>query len=55
VDNRTAISTLYRQRVETLYTAAMNYVANRLNGGKVDLTSVKLSFGGVSRYGRLLA
>ena len=55
MDNRTAISTLYRERVETLYTTAMNYVANRLNGGKVDLTSVKLSFGGVSRYGRLLA
>jgi hypothetical protein len=55
MDNKTAISTLYRERIEQLYSDAMTYVTEQLNGGKVDLRGVKLTFGGVSRYGRLLA
>jgi hypothetical protein len=55
MDNKTAISTLYRERIEQLYSEAMTYVTDKLNDRTVDLSGVKLTFGGVSRYGRLLA
>ena len=55
MNTNSAIATLYKHKVEVLYNNARSYVykLGEANAGALD--NVGLSFGGVSRYGQVLA